>query len=211
MSWEAVKLVFDASKSRGAARLTLLAIAEHAGERDAFPGLTRLQRYTRLSRETVVNSIRKLEKLGELKVTRTPGGRHSNVYKIVLSDWSENPTSRPSRPVPDSIATGQGIRLQQSEDLTAAVYPGRPEPEGNPRRTPSRTISTEVALPARGAGRAAKVTNLETDESRDGRGAQGVTVRSEDEVTSLEGARASVNLPRFIYDPDAPHGRRVIA
>lgn len=72
MSVNAVAWVLDLSESKGNDRCVLLAIADEADANgcNAFPSIRRIAARARVSKQTVVASIARLEALGELVVVR---------------------------------------------------------------------------------------------------------------------------------------------
>jgi hypothetical protein len=88
MSLSAVRVVWDRSKSRGTARLVLLAIAEFVNEQRghiAWPGIATLAKRVRSSERQVQRVIRALEKSGELQVFRNAGPKGTNQYRILIA------------------------------------------------------------------------------------------------------------------------------
>lgn len=87
MSIRAMNAVWEHSRSKGAARLVLLAIADHTGDdgTGAFPGYERLVKKTRLSERGIRGNIRELEvDLQELVVAEHPDDRRRNIYSVRL-------------------------------------------------------------------------------------------------------------------------------
>jgi MarR-like DNA-binding transcriptional regulator SgrR of sgrS sRNA len=84
MSIEAVRHVLERSKTKGAQRLILLVIAEHA-DRDgiAWPSVETIARLANCSERFVKATIKKL-KAGEIILERGGGRGRSNRYRIPL-------------------------------------------------------------------------------------------------------------------------------
>jgi len=106
-------------------KLILLAYADHANDDgiSAYPGLTRLERKTGLSRVGVVQTKRALVENGYL-VHVGKSGRHTDDMNIVVeklgSKPSLPPTSKPSLP-----------------ELVNPVYPNHPKPSLEPSLSPA--------------------------------------------------------------------------
>jgi len=66
-------------------KFVLLAISDHANDlgKSAYPGLTRLQRKTGLSRQGVINAIEALKANGYITVDNTPSELSTNNYTII--------------------------------------------------------------------------------------------------------------------------------
>ncbi len=85
-----MQTVFERSRSRGTARVVMLALADHADEDlVAYPSLTRLAQYANVDRRSAIRAVNRLVELGELVRIGT-GRRASTIYRIVLD---ERPTS----------------------------------------------------------------------------------------------------------------------
>ena len=82
-----MSLVWEHSKATEGSLLVMLAIADHAGDDGkAWPGIKTLAKKSRLSDRDVQYCLRKLETLGELKVTRQKrqdGSSSANLYEIL--------------------------------------------------------------------------------------------------------------------------------
>lgn len=82
MSIKVMTKVWASSKAKGSQLLLLLAIADFADdEGKAFPSIKTLAEKTRLSTRQTTSNVQALEKLGELRVTRS---NKVNQYKIVV-------------------------------------------------------------------------------------------------------------------------------
>ena len=83
MSVQAISWVFDHSQSRLAARLVLLAIANHAGSDGwADPSLFTIACEAHLSEREVQDAIRELEASGELTVQSCAGCHRFTLRKM---------------------------------------------------------------------------------------------------------------------------------
>jgi len=92
MSLEALTVVLNHSKSKGAAKIVLMGIANHLGpdaDEGAWPAQARLSRYANITERGIRKSIDQLIELGELVVLEHAGkssGRNKpNRYLITLS------------------------------------------------------------------------------------------------------------------------------
>jgi len=84
MSIEAVRWVLERSKTKGAQRLILVVIAEHADKNGlAWPSIETIARLANCSERFVKETIAKL-KSGELIIERGGGRGRSNRYRIPL-------------------------------------------------------------------------------------------------------------------------------
>lgn len=84
MSFEAVRHVLENSKTKGAQRLILVVIAEHADKNGlAWPSIQTIARLANCSARFVKETIAKL-KSGELVIERGGGRGRSNRYRIPL-------------------------------------------------------------------------------------------------------------------------------
>ena len=89
MSIKAMSRVWDQSKATGNELIVLLAIADHADDDgcNAYPGLQTLARKARIGERETRYCLRKLEELGELRVTlqqRANGSYRSSLYEILI-------------------------------------------------------------------------------------------------------------------------------
>ena len=90
MSFEVVKMVFEHSKSRGAAQHILLALAfacndrlrKDQGKVECFPSVAFLSKQTGMSYRSVWDQLNELRDLGEITWRNRPG--HSNVYTLLV-------------------------------------------------------------------------------------------------------------------------------
>jgi len=88
MSIEVMTAVWNHSKASPAAKLVLLAIADHQGERGAWPSEATLARVTGMSERSVRRKVVELVELGELSVevnsAPMPGRYKSNLYWVLV-------------------------------------------------------------------------------------------------------------------------------
>lgn len=158
MSVKAIGWVWDHSRSEGAARLVMLAIADctnHSGG-DAWPSMAELCRKTKLSERGIQKAIRRCEELGELRVTKNAGRGRTNRYAInmetphdVRGSEARNPEHSSPRtefaPEQGSPQTPNVVRETPND-----VRPEPSEPEVEPSvvaSKPDRTLVPEQALP----------------------------------------------------------------
>lgn len=93
MSFEAMTVVLNHSRSKGTDRNVLIGIANHMGDGGAWPSIATLCRYAGgVEERTVQRSIAALVKLGELAVypqqggnRATPNGRRTNRYEVLIA------------------------------------------------------------------------------------------------------------------------------
>ena len=117
MSWQATAWVIEHSKHKGSALLTLLCIANCSNESgtDAFPGIPRLARDTRMSLRQVARIIDKLEESGELKVARKEGRSHHYSFPLMTPDKMSGVKKRQTpdipAPTPDILTATPDIAM----------------------------------------------------------------------------------------------------
>ena len=89
MAVEIMTAVWNHSKASPASKLVLLAIADHQGERGAWPSESTLARMTGMSERSVRRKIVELVELGELSVevnaAPAPGRYKSNLYWVLVA------------------------------------------------------------------------------------------------------------------------------
>jgi DNA-binding transcriptional MocR family regulator len=165
MSYQAVRWVFENSRTKKIQRLILLAIAEHANEQgEAWPSLERLATFTNESRRTVCKNLAKLKTSGEIEISTGGGKGKSNRYRIKMSAGnpaasdrecppnsvppdtvSNHPNSVPPDPnsVPPGIQTVSGGTLEPSgtDGTTKRGFAARvcPAPDGAANSLPFRS------------------------------------------------------------------------
>ena len=86
MSIEATSWVFEHSRSKGAARLVLLSIANHADPfgKSTYPSLGTISRESGVSLRQIKRSFAQLLKIGELRIQRCASPFGTNVYALPL-------------------------------------------------------------------------------------------------------------------------------
>lgn len=140
MSSKAVSWVWNNSKTKGTAKLVLLAIADHAWQdgTNAWPSVERLAKMTGLDPDTVRRAVKKAEALGELEVVRKSGGRASkgqhasNDYLLVMS---QDPQDAALKDPQDT-----GLNPRKIQDLT----PAECETNKTMNKNTNRQIADEV-------------------------------------------------------------------
>jgi hypothetical protein len=111
MSYEAVEWALEIEHLRPAIKLVLVALGERADATggSCHPGITELARRASTSRRRVVEAIRELEKIGALRVSRSPASeglrRRVNQYQLAVGKTIEVPKTV------SKSATKKGTRL----------------------------------------------------------------------------------------------------
>ena len=102
MSVEAMSLVLNHSRAKGAAKLILLGIANHAGDGGSWPSIATLARYANIDVRNVRRNIAALVEMGELRVKTNSGGlrgmakwERPNLYHIMLTPPGASATTPP--------------------------------------------------------------------------------------------------------------------
>lgn len=158
MSVKVMSWVWDCSRSRGAQRLVLLAIADHANDDglDAFPSLARLARKTGMTERGVHKAIQALCLLGELQVTAGGGRGRSNRYRVVMLDYEtlNDVPSSDGNPERDSRNEILGTTFHERDSMnTATENPeprstepsfNRPKKISSSKRSSPRTRGTRI-------------------------------------------------------------------
>jgi hypothetical protein len=89
MSNKALDYVFTHSKTKGSARVLMLAIADMANDDgECWPGKARLEKKVNVTLRNVIKLIQECERLGELAVTERPDT--TNRYAIIGMAKSES-------------------------------------------------------------------------------------------------------------------------
>jgi hypothetical protein len=106
MSIRAVRWVLENSTSKGAARLVLLALAEHANRDtgEAWPSVATLQREANTSESSVRSALRWARASGEIVKVRT-GKKGVSVYRFPGVPTGANPTSEGCSSGPSGVQT----------------------------------------------------------------------------------------------------------
>jgi hypothetical protein len=116
MSNAALTAVFDHSKTRHAARLLMLALADRADEHGiAWPSIADIMRRTRLSRGAVHGAMCDAGELGELSVERFAGPRLCNRYQIHLATRSDSEPVQDMKPVQSPNGPVQSLHKTRSD------------------------------------------------------------------------------------------------
>ena len=119
--------VWDYSRTRGSARLMMLALADNANDetRETFPSLTYLARKCNCSYRQARFLITRCEELGELVVLERPGT--SSIYRIREYNGLDERLER----YPDQ---GKNVK---DVDRQRAIHAKRPKKKA--RKSPART------------------------------------------------------------------------
>jgi len=146
MSNRVLTSVFEESKSRGVARLVLLAIADRADDHGrAYPGTADICRRANCSRRAVISARQELVELGELIVEKTGGssdeGKFPSRYRINLksvqglhqcgdctsADSAQTGAGFAPEPVQGLHPNPKGTQKNHREKKPAFVPPSRDE------------------------------------------------------------------------------------
>lgn len=101
MTVQDMATVFERSTSSGNTRLVLLAIANHHGERGAWPSVDRLASEANVSRRTVQRAIAEAVEIGELEVLANEGRHGTNVYLLTVASAGGRQIDTRDKPGPD--------------------------------------------------------------------------------------------------------------
>lgn len=144
MSVRATSWVWEHSRSKGAARLVLLALADHAGADggDAWPSIARLMERCQVGESTVREAIHQLEALEELEVDRQAGPRGVNRYRLTFrgGEGGQNPGGQ--NPAPTGPRSGppplqdSAPTPPESGPVTVIEPPREPSMEPDPPSPP---------------------------------------------------------------------------
>ena len=99
-----ISMVRKHSRSKGTARVVLLLLADHHGERDPFPSIELLCEDANVERSNLKTALTRLVRLGEIEKVSRPG--HTNIYKIKLGcpeGCTTSSTGSPARPTPPPV------------------------------------------------------------------------------------------------------------
>lgn len=118
--------VWHSSKSAGNDRLVLLAIADECDHwgRNAYPGIERLVRMTKVDRSTVYRCISRLTESGELTIESEGGGRGKRTIYSLPKMPAETvaicdiPTAKPSQNSGETVAIPSHAQAQNADTLT---------------------------------------------------------------------------------------------
>lgn len=140
MSIEAMVWVLHQSPLRGAEKVILLGIANHADNDggNAWPSVATLARYANVSERQVQRVLKQMESAGHISIRRqrggtadTPNDRRPNLYKVVMSGVTH--TS------PRQVAMGVVDALRDDVGVADGVTPMSPEPSFEPSIKKTRT------------------------------------------------------------------------
>lgn len=144
MSYQAIQWVLNHSRSAGADRLVLLAIAWHAGIDDwnAWPNIDQIAAKARVSRRTVFRSLEALETLGELQRTSGTGRGNPSSYRIPHEKvTTTTKTVSPCHPLKVTTTTKKGAtsgtqKSQEESIKQNGVNLTPKDPRQNPQPPP---------------------------------------------------------------------------
>jgi hypothetical protein len=104
MSVQAMSWVIENSEAKGGDYVVLLMIANHARSdgTGSFAGLERLARESRRTPRSVINSIHRLEDIGELAVDKLGSPYGTNAYSLPKMRSSKDSNGEKISPLPDS-------------------------------------------------------------------------------------------------------------
>ena len=127
MSFALMGAVYKTDVGDALAKLVLLVIAEHANTEsgECWPSITRIQKVTHLSRQTVVNKLDYLERNGFIH--RDKSKRRSNTYTLLVNQLDQTslagrpePVSKPNNnryPIPHDWVASDELRNSISEEI----------------------------------------------------------------------------------------------
>jgi hypothetical protein len=158
MSNKALDYVFTHSKTKGSARVLMLAIADMANDDgECWPGKARLEKKVNVTLRNVIKLIQECERLGELAVTERPDT--TNRYAIIGMAKSESvkkaraPRAKWVAPVKeDTSVTGDtsvenDTTTSVTHDSTPVVSPVTPKPlVSNPQDKPKIVAAAPPTL-----------------------------------------------------------------
>lgn len=121
-------LVLHHSKASGTAQMILMGIANHQGDGGAWPAISTLAKYGKVSERRAQQIIRELELLGELQIVNNGGGKTetgaTNLYQVTLCCPSDCDGTMNHK-------MGQGVKFSASRGEisdTQGVKPVSPKP-----------------------------------------------------------------------------------
>lgn len=139
MSVVQLAAVFRASRSKGSARLVLLALADVANDEGEVTAYARSQkilaRKANVDQGSVRRAIDRLEELGELKVLSQGDGRRPSDYRITLGEGAQDEGAQAAAPAPAGRAPSPGETRAQGAQAAAPITPSLP---GLPPPDPTR-------------------------------------------------------------------------
>ncbi len=127
MSIEVMRYVWKYSKSKGADRLMLLAIADIANDNgDAYPGVDKLSVKCNTSHRSAQLTIQDLERIKELQVFENVGTKTisgwTNLYRVTLQDVKQGEVRKPN----GEIATARLPKAKKERLFLEGVQPVTP-------------------------------------------------------------------------------------
>ena len=130
MSVQALGWVLQNSPAKLADRLVLIAIADHASSEtgQAWPSVSRLMTYSRLSERSVRASLRNLRDSGQITVEPSGGPHGVNVYTVVMT---------PAESAPLQDLQGAGFASGGVQSLPPVGAESAPKPLIEPSKEPS--------------------------------------------------------------------------
>jgi hypothetical protein len=150
VSYQAVKWVLDHSRAKGAARLVLIVLAEHAnanGE-NTYPSVGTIARragltgvYSKgknkgkpwLGKNTVRKALATLERLGEIEFTGETSERETRVYRLIMEGGHcATPPGSEGDPRGGLVVITGGSEIDPEPSVQPPLQPSG-EPKGGPR------------------------------------------------------------------------------
>ncbi len=153
MGWRLIRDVLELSETYGHARLVLLVIAFHADDGgDAFPGIERLSKLTKLNRRSVIRRLKEIERLNELTIVRTK--YQVNKYRITLSRCRSSNQVTPQALQGDTIGRDQVTRLspESSEEIMKEIDHSPKVTNREDSESPTLFDQFFEAMPSRAGG-----------------------------------------------------------
>lgn len=146
MSIDAQAWVWNESRTKGNARLVMLAVADKAPGPDcsAYMGLTEFLKRVNAARSTTIEAIDKALASGELVILEEARGSRPALYQLPKAVGYERPTTARRGPESGPVAASQGSEIQTpsseqgSGNRTGSENARGPEtgPGGSENRTP---------------------------------------------------------------------------
>lgn len=160
MSIRLMTEVWEHSKQKGSPLLLLLAIADHANDRNvAFPSIDSLAKKTRLSSRNVQRLIDKLTQCKELTVELNAGPSGTNLYRIYVRMGGDNLSGVTSK-VPECREGGDIQGTQMSPEPSGTVINRQeaslPPVTNNAAHVPAQTSSDDPRQKKTGDGKKAR-------------------------------------------------------
>jgi hypothetical protein len=141
--------VWERSRSRNAARLVLLAIADNAHDdgAQAWPSIATIVRKTALGERSVQRAITELVKLGELEVKQNGGPGLCNLYRICMTPANLTPPRQSGTPA--NLAPPQDWHPTPADMAPPPPPDWHPEPSVEPseNRQEERLVGDAAETP----------------------------------------------------------------